>query len=61
MKRETPVRDKNHFLERVRREMDEDLGALDLAPAEALQRAAGRHVSAWIERRSPVTPRRGRD
>ena len=28
--------DKAHFLERVRREMDEDLGVLDLAPREAL-------------------------
>ena len=39
VKREAPVRDKNHFLERVRRKMDEDLGALDLSPAEALAAA----------------------
>ena len=32
-------RDKGYFLERVSREMDEDLGALELAPAEALAAA----------------------
>jgi L-fuculose-phosphate aldolase len=37
--RESQVRDKAHFLERVRREMDEDLGALELSPAEALAAA----------------------
>ena len=39
MKRGAPTRDKSHFLERVSREMDEDLGALDLSPAEALAAA----------------------
>jgi hypothetical protein len=28
--------DKKHFLERVSREMDEDLGALEMSPREAL-------------------------
>ena len=31
-----PVQDKAHFLERVSREMDEDLGVLNLSPQEAL-------------------------
>jgi hypothetical protein len=36
MNRETQVRDKTRFLERVSREMDEDLGVLDLSAAERM-------------------------
>ena len=36
MNREDQMRDKAHFLDRVSREMDEDLGVLDLSPQEAL-------------------------
>ena len=36
MNREDQMRDKAHFLDRVSREMDEDLGILDLSPRDAL-------------------------
>jgi len=36
MKRGAPTRDKSHFVERVSREMDEDLAVLDLSARDAL-------------------------